>query len=178
MYTYIHIYIYIRLYQYKKTPRRILDMTRSYAWGDPIYCMMRLHRICETSQWHVCVCDMTHLHKCHYWFIWFICTKIHLIHMYVYVRSGPIHICAMTQAYDVTVFICVTYQISYVWHDSFVYVTRLIRMCEVIAPSYSWCMAFIYVIGLIHVSDMTHQCERGAPIHMCDLIRLHMSHDS
>ena len=59
-------------------------------------------------------------------------------------------------------FVCVTWLIrmcdmthSYVWHDSFICVTWLIRMCDM-THSYVWHDSFIRVTWLIRMCDMTH----------------------
>jgi len=44
---------------------------------------------------------------------------------------------------------------SYVWHDSFIFVTWLIHMCGM-THSYVWHDSFICVTWLIHTGDMTH----------------------
>ena len=54
----------------------------------------------------------------------------------------------------------------YVWHDSFIYVTRLIHVCDMNwfscgtsfhpSPSYMWHDSFIYVIWLLHICDRTN----------------------
>jgi len=44
---------------------------------------------------------------------------------------------------------------SYVWHDSFIYMTLLIYTCDM-THSYVWHDAFTRVTWLIHICDMTH----------------------
>jgi len=44
---------------------------------------------------------------------------------------------------------------SIVWHDSFIYVTRLLHMCET-THLYVWHDSFICVTWLIHMCAMTH----------------------
>jgi len=107
-------------------------------------------------------------------------------------RTIPVHMCVMTH--------------SYVWHDSFICVTRLIHMRDM-PPSYVWRDSFICVTWLIHMWDMTywyvwhdwlmcvtwliHICDMTHSyvwdisfirvtwlIHMCDMTRSHVRHDS
>jgi len=68
---------------------------------------------------------------------------------------------------------------SYVWHDSFIYVTWLIHMCDM-TRSYVWHDSFIYVTWLIHMCDMTHSYLWHDSsiyvtwlIHICATIRWH-----
>ena len=63
---------------------------------------------------------------------------------------------------------------SYVWHDSFIYATWLIHICDK-THSYVWHDSLIYAIWLIHMCDMTHSYMRHDSficvtrfIHMCD----------
>ena len=64
---------------------------------------------------------------------------------------------------------------SYVWHDSFICVTRLINMCDM-TRSYVWHDSFICVTWLIHMCDMTDSYVRHDSficvkwlIHMCGI---------
>jgi len=71
---------------------------------------------------------------------------------------------------------------SYVWHESFMYVTRLIHMCAM-THSYVWQDSFICVTWLIHVWHDSFICVTWLIhtfvtwlIHMCDMT--HVWHDS
>jgi len=77
---------------------------------------------------------------------------------------------------------------SYMWHDSFIYVTWLIHICDMthsymwhdsficdMTHSYMWHDSFLYVTWLIRVCDLTHSCAwRGLYLHRCFLQHLHL----
>jgi len=73
---------------------------------------------------------------------------------------------------------------SYVWHDSFIFATWLIHMCDM-THSYVWHDSFICEIWLIHMCDMTHLyvwhdsfiCVTWL-IHTCDMTHSYVRHDS
>ena len=73
---------------------------------------------------------------------------------------------------------------SYVWHDSFIWVTWLIHMCD-LTHSYVWLDSFICVTRLIHMCHMTHSyvwhdqfiCVTWL-MHMCDMTHSYVWHDS
>ena len=106
------------------------------AIGLPSLSFVTRHtHMCDMS--HSYVCDMTHSYVCDMT-DWHILRAVGVTCLW-YVK-GPIHTCDMTH--------------SYVWHDSFVYVTWLIRMCVTwlihifCAPSAS-CDSFTYSEGII-----------------------------
>jgi len=70
------------------------------------------------------------------------------------------------------------------WHDSFIYVTWLIHICDM-TYSYMWHASFIYVTWLIHICDMTHLYMWHDSfiyvtwlIHTYDMTHSYMWHDS
>jgi len=74
--------------------------------------------------------------------------------------------------------------IAYVWHDSFICVTRLTHICD-ITRLYAWRDSFICVASLIHMFDMTrsHMWHNSFTcvtwlIHMCDMAHSYVWHDS
>jgi len=109
------------------------DMTHSYVWHDSFICLT----------WLIHMCDMTHSYVWHDSFVCVTC----------------IHTCDMTHSYAWRAFICVTWLIhtcdmshSYVWHDSFVCVTCF-HMCDM-THSYMWHVSFVYVTWLIRMRDI------------------------
>jgi len=69
---------------------------------------------------------------------------------------------------------------SYVWHDSFIRVTRLIHTCD-LTHSYVWHDSFIRVTRLIHTCNTTHSnMQHDLLIHATWLAHLftRMSHDT
>jgi len=96
--------------------------------------------------WFIYLCDMAHPHVKHGSY-----TRV----------TWLTHLCGMPcprVKYDS---LCVTWLIvrdmthSYVWQDSFVFVTGLIHMCNM-THSYGWHDSFICVTWLIHMCDRTH----------------------
>jgi len=97
-----------------------------------------------------------------------------------------IHTCNMTfkslmRLYDTAVG-CLTH--IYMWHDSFIRVTRLIHTCDM-THSFVWHDAFIRVTWFIHTCDMTHSYVWHDAfirvtwlIHTCDMTHSYVWHDS
>ena len=106
-------------------------VTHYHVW----LCVIMSHRVMNITQSHMI---MWHIHMCDSW----ICV------------TCLIHMCDMTQ----TLFVISTRRSisihSYVWHDSFVRVTWLIRM-YIVTYSYEWLDSFVRVTWLIHMCDMT-----------------------
>ena len=72
----------------------------------------------------------------------------------------------------------------YLWHDSFICVTWLIRMCDM-THLYVWHYSFRCVTWLIYMCDMTHSYVWHDPficviwhIHMCETTHSYVCHDS
>ena len=108
-----------------------------------------------SCMWFIHVCD---LFIC-MWFIYMYATRLTVMS---YTRD-------MTNLYADTTH-------SYAWHDSFMCVTWLIHMCDVI-PSYVWHDLFICVTWLIHMCDMTHSYV-WQDLFTCVKWLMHVWHDS
>jgi len=159
----------------------ISNKTMAYVWHDSFLYATWLISICDMTHfymrhdsflyatWLVSICDRTCPYVCLQW-LWFVKCVTWCIHMcdmtrHSYVRL-LIHTYAVTHScvwHDPFVFVSrlvcmcgITH--SYLWHhrqDSFIRVTWLIRMCDM-THSYAWCDPFICVTWIIHVCDMTH----------------------
>jgi len=145
------------------------DMTHSYVWHDS-----------SIHAWHIgmwqsfiCFADMTHDSFVCAWHDWFICVKrlIHVCamtnlaqvealgvhnsgmpHPYVWFDSASMCVIRLiylsTHVWHYTI---VTH--SRVWHDSYMCMTRLIRMCDM-THTCVWHDSYACVTWLIHVCDM------------------------
>jgi len=94
-------------------------------------------------------CDMTHS-----------CTLQNL-----FIRmTWLIHTCDMTRSYISDTpgagiaTVCGYLPCSYVWHESFIYITKLICTYDMtyLPCSYVWHDSFIYITWFVHMDDMTH----------------------
>jgi len=107
-------------------------------------------------QWLTCMCHVTRSYVSHSW----------LTHMCICVArlvESPTHVKSFV---EILIFSTIIkgHDFSYVWHDSFIYVTRLTEsppisvLVRVFRPfaSYVGHDSFMCVTWLIHVCDMTH----------------------
>ena len=110
------------------------------------------------------MCDMTH--------------SLRVTQLIPICNMSHLHVWHDSKMYVTYWFICVTWLIPYVWHDSFIraiyisfmFATWLVHMCDMphalcvtwhihvcdVTPSYVWHDSFIGVTWLIHRCDMTH----------------------
>ena len=104
-------------------------------------CLNEQHASFMRVTWCIQMYDMTHPYVWHDsdWHFSASYRTCGMTHPHV---TWLIHMCDMTPSYG--------------WHDSFICVTWLIHMFNVMTHSYVWHGAFICVTWLIHMCDMTH----------------------
>ena len=153
------------------------DMTHSYVWHDALICVrwhIHMNASCQIYEWvmslirHVtCVTwmnespHMSHVRWCDH----LTCDVNDMSQWHV--------TCEVTQSCHVP-----SRTHSYVWHDSSIYVTCLVHMCDSficvtwrirmcgMTHSYVWRDSFMYVTWLIHMCNVTHpHVWRDSSIH-------------
>ena len=107
--------------------------------------------------WRIHMCDMTHPYAWNDWFI-FVTWLLHVCDMtYSYAGHGGAYMSVRGQIQRLYVFRIEgpSWGYSYVWHDSFIFVTWFFCVCDIMHP-HVWHDSSIRVTWLIRMCDMTH----------------------